>query len=174
MRKTLSGGFWTVSALRCFALSGLIKRGPHRLSGNVDMNQMDATATNTSNEQQRKQLQDRLGLDQHLLQCVLHQLPLHPRQWNMVTATCSELRDAVDGGRKRLRREIRNEHEETVWRDQWAGELLVKLAQDVKTTEGIRVMVAGAPVDCRGKVNFTALIWAARRADVELMEASLR
>ena len=76
------------------------------------MNQMNTTTTTNNTEHQRQQIQDSLGLDQHLLQCVVHQLPLHPRQWNMVAATCSELRDAVDGGREALRREIRNEHSE--------------------------------------------------------------
>ena len=51
-------------------------------------------------QQQRQQLHQRLGLDQNLLQCVVHQLAVHPRQWHMVAATCSELRDAVDGGRE--------------------------------------------------------------------------
>ena len=105
-------------------MCGHVQRHMPALSNEVDASGPDmkhlnsTTTTNHMEQQQRKQLQDRLGFDQHLLQCVLHQLPLHPRQWNMVTATCSELRDAVDGGRKGLRREIRNEHEETVWRDQ--------------------------------------------------------
>ena len=34
----------------------------------------------------------------------------------------------------------------------------------------IRVMLAGALVDCRGEQNRTALIWAADRGDVELMD----
>ena len=127
-------------------------------------------------QQQRQQLQDSLGLGQHLLQCVVHQLPLHPRQWSMVAATCLELRDAVVGGREALRGEMCSEHrverlEETRWRGQWAGELLVELAEDEETAEAIRVMVAGAPVDCRGKWNRTPLIWAARRGDIELVDA---
>ena len=99
-------------------------------------------------QQQRQQLHQRLGLDQHLLQCVVHLLPVHPRQWNMVAATCSELRDAVDGGREALQHEMCSEHrverlEETRWRGQWAGELLVKLAKNKETAKAIRVMVAG-------------------------------
>ena len=54
----------------------------------------------------------------------------------MVAATCSELRDVVDDGRQGLRRAI-SYHLHAVWRDQWAGELLVKLAEEGKTAEAI-------------------------------------
>ena len=71
--------------------------------------------------------------------------------------------------RARLQRANRNEHRQTVWHDQWAGELLTKLAEGRKTVEAIRVMVAWAPVDCRGVRNNTALIWAVYRGDIELV-----
>ena len=136
-----------------------------------EMNHMNTTTTTTNDmeQQQRQRLHQRL--DQHMLQCVVHQLPVHPRQWNMVAATCSELRDAVDGGREALQRALCNEHEQTCWRGQWAGGLLVGLAKDRETAEAIRVMVAGALVDCQGEKNYTSLMWAVGRGDVELVGA---
>ena len=125
-------------------------------------------------EQQRQQLHQRLGLDQHLLQCVVHLLPVHPRHWNMVAVTCSELRAAVNSGREALRCDVRfAAGTSRRWRDQWAGRLLVKLAAYEETAEAIRVVVAGAPVDYRyrSEENDTALIWAARHGDVELVDA---
>ena len=120
--------------------------------------------------QQGQQLHHRLALDQ--LRCVVLQLPVHPRQWDMVAATCSELRDAVDGGRKVLRRAICIEHQQKHWSGHWAGELLVTLATNKMTADAIRLVVVGAPVDCwGGEENVTALIWAAARGDVELMDA---
>ena len=67
------------------------------------MNQMNTATTNNMEEQQLPQLPQ-------LHRCVVHQLPVHPRQWHMVAATCSELRDAVDGGREVLRCEMCSEH----------------------------------------------------------------
>ena len=52
----------------------------------VRQHRHESNERNSNEQQQRQQLHQRL--DQH--QCVLHQLPVHPRQWNMLAATCSE------------------------------------------------------------------------------------
>ena len=103
------------------------------------------------------------------------QLPVHPRQWNMNASICSELRDAVNSDREALRREICSEHEKKRWRGQWAGELLLKLAEggeSRETSKALRVLVAGgAWVNYRDRVTHTPLIWAAVSGDMELVEA---
>ena len=126
-----------------------------------------------NNMQQRRQQLHGRGLDQQILQRLVQQLPLHPRQWNMAAATCSELRDALDEGRKILQRAICSEHNDMrmlrAARRRFGG-LLTTLANHGETAEAIRVVVAGASVDCRGKWKETALIWAAARDDVGLAD----
>ena len=101
--------------------------------------------------------------------CVLQQLPVHPRQWNIVATSCTELSEVVASERRRTAKVICDEHDLQTIHE--AGELLLKLTKDGDTAEALRLMVAGAPVDWQSKLGRTALHLAAFGGKMELADA---
>jgi len=94
-----------------------------------------------------QQLRDSLDLNQHLLQCVIRQLPVHPRQWSMLAATCSELRDAVDDECEAQRHDICSEYNEIDWTAlcSVSGKLFREAASSGDATHVMRFIVARCP-----------------------------
>jgi ankyrin repeat protein len=147
----------------------------------MDATHAAACKLGTTAARQQPNLRDLVSITLQSSWCssfVVLQLPMHPLRWNMMAATCSELRKAVGARHLALRKETRSKyrdmHRQVAGSDKWmvhqqlAGKLLVQLVMDRQTAEVMRLVVNRFPVDGRGRSNTTALIWAAQHGETEL------
>ena len=103
-----------------------------------------------------------------LLECVLQQLPVHPRQWSIAATTCSELSEAVANLRKLTAEAICDEYRLQTIHE--GGALLMMLVDYTgrfrlsvsllrqRKSKALRLMVAGAPLDWQHTNGSTPLI----------------
>ena len=108
-----------------------------------------------------------------MLECVLRQLPVHPRQWGMTATTCTELSEAVANLRELTAQAICDEHELQSIHE--GGKLLMTLTRGGHDSqiEALRLIMAGVPLDTQIRLNGrsrTALVEAIalRRTEVAL------